>query len=100
LRISTPRTWTDRPGATTADPNLLLAAGYVNVQIDTATMEGANEAGRRAANAILAKADSPAKAARVYDLYQPPASAPSRAADAQAYANGLPNPFALPAPPG
>jgi uncharacterized protein with NAD-binding domain and iron-sulfur cluster len=99
LRISTPRTWTDRPGVTTAVPNLLLAADYVNVQIDTATMEGANEAGRRAANAIVAKAGSPAKPARVFDLYTPPEWEPYRAADAQAYALGLPNPFALPAPP-
>ena len=100
LRISTPGTWDDRPGATTAVPNLLLAADYVNVQIDTATMEGANEAGRRAANAIMAKAGSAAKPARVYDLYQPPEWEPYRAADEQAYANGLPNPLALPAPPG
>jgi uncharacterized protein with NAD-binding domain and iron-sulfur cluster len=99
LRISTPRTWSDRPGVTTALPNLLLAADYVNVQIDTATMEGANEAGRRAANAILAKAGSPAKPARVHDLYQPPEWEPVRAADAQAYAAGLPNPVGLPAPP-
>jgi uncharacterized protein with NAD-binding domain and iron-sulfur cluster len=100
LRISTPHTWSDRPGATTAVPNLLLAADYLNVQIDTATMEGANEAGRRAANAIVARAGSPAKPARVFDLYQPPEWEPVRAADAQAYARGLPNPIALPAPPG
>jgi uncharacterized protein with NAD-binding domain and iron-sulfur cluster len=99
LRISTPGTWHDRPGAATAVPNLLLAADYLNVAIDTATMEGANEAGRRAANAILAKADSPAKPATVFGLYQPPEWEPYRAADAQAYAHGLPNPFALPAPP-
>jgi uncharacterized protein with NAD-binding domain and iron-sulfur cluster len=99
LRISTPRTWIDRPGVTTAVPNFLLAVDYVNVQIDTATMEGANEAGRRAANAIVAKAGSAAKPARVFDLYTPPEWEPYRAADAQAYANGLPNPFAVPAPP-
>jgi uncharacterized protein with NAD-binding domain and iron-sulfur cluster len=99
LRISTPRTWSDRPGVTTALPNLLLAADYVNVQIDTATMEGANEAGRRAANAIVARAGSPAKPAHVFDLYTPPEWEPYRAADAQAYARGLPNPIGLPAPP-
>ena len=95
----TPRTWSDRPGVTTAVPNLLLAADYVDVQIDTATMEGANEAGRRAANAVVAKADSPAKPAHVFDLYKPPEWEPYRAADAQAYAIGLPNPIALPEPP-
>jgi uncharacterized protein with NAD-binding domain and iron-sulfur cluster len=99
LRISTPGTWNDRPGVTTAVPNLLLAADYVNVQIDTATMEGANEAGRRAANAIVARVGSPAKPARVFDLYTPPEWEPYREADAQAYARGLPNPIGLPAPP-
>jgi hypothetical protein len=100
LRISTPGTWSTRPDAVTAIPNLLLAADYVKVGIDTATMEGANEAARRAANAILAKADSPAAPARVYELYQPPEWEPYRAADAQAFASGLPNPLAVPAPPG
>src|SRR3954471_801031 len=65
LRISTPRTWNDRPGAATAIPNLMLAADYVKVGIDTATMEGANEAGRRAANAILDRSGSPRSPARV-----------------------------------
>jgi uncharacterized protein with NAD-binding domain and iron-sulfur cluster len=100
LYISTPNTWQDRPDAATAVPNLLLAADYVKVGIDTASMEGANDAGRRAANAILAKADSPAKHAGVYDLYRPPEWAPYQAADAEAYARGLPNPIGVPAPPG
>ena len=100
LRISTPNSWKDRPGVTTAVPNLLLAADYVKVSIDTASMEGANDAGRQAANAILAKTGSPSKPAPVYGLYQPPEWEPFRAADEQAYANGLPNPFAVPAPPG
>jgi uncharacterized protein with NAD-binding domain and iron-sulfur cluster len=98
LRISTPNTWKDRPGVATAVPNLLLAADYVKVAIDTATMEGANEAGRRAADAILAKADSPARSVPVYGLYQPPEWEPFRAADERAYALGLPNPIELPPP--
>ena len=36
-----------------AIPNLLLAADYVRTNTDLATMEGANEAARRAVNAIL-----------------------------------------------
>ncbi|MEA2438637.1 MAG: hypothetical protein QOH76_61 [Thermoleophilaceae bacterium] len=100
LYISTPGTWDDRPGAATAVPNLLLAADYVKVGIDTASMEGACDAGRRAANAILAKADSAAAPARVYGLYRPPEWEPYRAADAEAFARGLPNPIGLPAPPG
>jgi hypothetical protein len=100
LYISTPGTWDDRPDAATGVPNLLLAADYVKVGIDTASMEGACDAGRRAANAILAKADSPASPARVYSLYRAPEWDPYRAADARAYALGLPNPIGLPAPPG
>jgi 15-cis-phytoene desaturase len=42
-----------RPAAATQIPNLMLAADYVNTYTNLACMEGANEAGRRAANAIL-----------------------------------------------
>jgi uncharacterized protein with NAD-binding domain and iron-sulfur cluster len=100
LYISTPGTWKDRPDAATGVPNLMLAADYVKVGIDTASMEGACDAGRRAANAILAKADSPAPPAHVYGLYRPPEWEPFRAADEEAYRRGLPNPIGLPAPPG
>jgi uncharacterized protein with NAD-binding domain and iron-sulfur cluster len=100
LYISTPNTWHDRPDAGTAVPNLVLAADYVKVNVDTASMEGANDAGRRAANAILARADSAASPATVYDLYRPPEWEPFRAADEEAYSRGLPNPIGLPAPPG
>ena len=99
LYISTPGTWGDRPGAATHVRNLFLAADYVAVNIDTASMEGANDAGRRAANAILHAADSPRGAATVYDLYRPPEWEPFRAADREAYARGLPNALDVPAPP-
>ena len=42
-----------RPAAATQIPNLMLAADYVNTFTNLACMEGANEAGRRATNAIL-----------------------------------------------
>jgi uncharacterized protein with NAD-binding domain and iron-sulfur cluster len=42
-----------RPPAATQIPNLMLAADYVNTYTNLACMEGANEAGRRATNAIL-----------------------------------------------
>jgi uncharacterized protein with NAD-binding domain and iron-sulfur cluster len=100
LLISAVGTWTYRPETTTAIPNLFLAADYVRVNIDTATMDGANEAGRRATNAILSAADSPATPAAVNDLYTPPEWEPFRKADEQAYARGLPNVFEIPPPPG
>ena len=40
----------DRPDAATTIPNLFLAADYVRCDVDLATMEGANEAGRQAAD--------------------------------------------------
>src|SRR5262245_55869865 len=58
LMISTPTSTTDHPEATTEIPNLFLAAGYVPHRIDQASMEGAGEAGRRAANGILDATDS------------------------------------------
>lgn len=100
LLISAVGTWKYRPDATTAVPNLFLAADYVRVYIDTATMDGANEAGKRATNAILHAADSPSPPAFVNNLYQPPEWEPFRRADAEAYARGLPNPLDIPPPPG
>ena len=46
-------TWKLRPEATTAIPNLFLASDYVRTYTDLATMEGANEAARRAVNGLL-----------------------------------------------
>ncbi len=52
LLINTACSLNDRPKAHTAIQNLMLASDYVRTNVDLATMEGANEAGRRAANAI------------------------------------------------
>ena len=46
-----------------ADPNLFLAADFVRTHTDLATMEGANEAARRAVNGILAATGSARRAA-------------------------------------
>ena len=53
LLVNTAGSWADRPEAATAVPNLLLASDFVRTHTDLATMEGANEAARRAVNAIL-----------------------------------------------
>jgi uncharacterized protein with NAD-binding domain and iron-sulfur cluster len=100
LFIATPNAWKHRPGVRTAVPNLVLAGDYVNVSVDTACMEGANEAGRRAANAVLDAADSAATPASVRALYRPPEWEPLRRADELAWARGQRNAFDAPAPPG
>jgi uncharacterized protein with NAD-binding domain and iron-sulfur cluster len=53
LLINTPGSWKWRPEAVTAIGNLFLAGDYVRTYTDLATMEGANEAARRAVNGIL-----------------------------------------------
>ena len=53
LLLNRPGTRTLRPDVSTSIPNLFLAGDYVTTDTDLACMEGANEAGRRAVNAIL-----------------------------------------------
>ena len=77
LLINTAGSWVDRPDAVTRIPNLLLAADYVRTNTDLATMEGANEAARRAVNAILGRDEC-----RVFRLREPAVLRPARALDA------------------
>ncbi|HEX5618511.1 MAG TPA: FAD-dependent oxidoreductase [Solirubrobacteraceae bacterium] len=81
LLINTPGSWADRPDAATRIPNLLLAADYVRTYTDLATMEGANEAARRAVNAILDKTGSRAARCAIFRLREPPVLAPARKLD-------------------
>ena len=62
--MNTKGSWADRPDATTRIPNLFLAADYVRTYTDLATMEGANEAARRAVNGILDATHSQREALR------------------------------------
>jgi uncharacterized protein with NAD-binding domain and iron-sulfur cluster len=78
LLINTAGSWTDRPDAATAIPNLVLAADYVRTSTDLATMEGANEAARRAVNAILDATGSPARRCDVWPLREPAVLGPAR----------------------
>src|SRR5258707_1104638 len=58
LLINTAGSWANRPGWETPIDNLVLAGDYIRTSTDLATMEGANEAGRRAVNCILERAGS------------------------------------------
>ena len=53
LLVHPPGSYFDRPGADIGIENLFLASDYVKTNTDLASMEGANEAARRAVNAIL-----------------------------------------------
>jgi uncharacterized protein with NAD-binding domain and iron-sulfur cluster len=91
LLVNTIGSWERRPTARTKVPNLFLAGDYVQTDIDLATMEGANESGRAAVNALLDAAGSKAERAQMFKLYVPPEFAPSKAADAELYKAGQPN---------
>jgi geranylgeranyl pyrophosphate synthase/uncharacterized protein with NAD-binding domain and iron-sulfur cluster len=90
LLVNLVDTWALRPEATTAIPNLFLASDYVRTHTDLATMEGANEAARRAVNGLLdaVKFDGPRCA--LWPLREPEILAPWRLHDAARYEAGLP----------
>ena len=81
LLVNTAGSWDDRPDATTRIANLFLAADFVRTHTDLATMEGANEAARRAVNAILDQTGSRAARCGVWPLQEPPLFAAAKAAD-------------------
>jgi uncharacterized protein with NAD-binding domain and iron-sulfur cluster len=81
LLVNTAGSWADRPDAVTRIPNLFLASDYVRTHTDLATMEGANEAARRAVNGILDAAGSAAPRCEIWPLREPAAFAPARALD-------------------
>jgi uncharacterized protein with NAD-binding domain and iron-sulfur cluster len=91
LLVNTVGSWEKRPQARTKVPNLFLAGDYVQTDVDLATMEGANESGRAAVNALLEAAGSNAKPCTMYKLYDPPEFEAAKAADAELYRQGLPN---------
>ncbi len=91
LLVNTAGSWKDRPESRTRIPNFFLAGDFVRTGIDLATMEGANESGRKAANAILLSAGSNAAPAATFKLWENPALAPLRKTDALLYKLGLPN---------
>ncbi len=90
LLVNLVNTWRLRPDAVTKIPNLFLASDYVRTYTDLATMEGANEAARRAVNGILDAAGSDAPACQLWPLREPEVLAPLRAYDAGRYSQGLP----------
>jgi 15-cis-phytoene desaturase len=95
LLVHPPGAWEARPEAASAVPNLCLASDYVRTNTDLASMEGACEAGRRAANAILDRVGSRAPRAAIWPLEEPASLEPWKRLDAELYQRGLPHLFEL-----
>jgi 15-cis-phytoene desaturase len=68
LLVHPPGSWFDRPGADLRIDNLFLASDYVKTNTDLASMEGANEAARRAVNAILETDASAERPCRIWSM--------------------------------
>ncbi len=99
LFIQPPSSWDLRPDSATAIPNLFLAGDWVRTNINVTTMEGANEGGRQAANALLDAAGSNAPRAKLHELFRPPEMERWKDIDRDRYGRGLPHVFDTDAPP-
>jgi uncharacterized protein with NAD-binding domain and iron-sulfur cluster len=93
LLINTVGSWQARPSATIAIPNLVLASDYVRTETDLATMEGANEAARRAVNGILDAVGSDSPRCAVWPATEPVIFAPWQELDRLRFRLGQPNLF-------
>jgi uncharacterized protein with NAD-binding domain and iron-sulfur cluster len=93
LLINTVDSWKVRPTARTGIGNLFMAGDFCRTNVDLATMEGANESGRQAANAILAESGRPGTPSAIYKLHRPPEWEALKLVDKQMYKLGLKNAF-------
>lgn len=91
LMINTAGTLQYRPEASTEIPNLFLASDYVRTYTDLACMEAANEAARRAVNAILDSAGSTSPRCAIWPLQEPEVFKPLRDYDQLRFSLGLPH---------
>jgi uncharacterized protein with NAD-binding domain and iron-sulfur cluster len=89
LLVNTRGSLSSRPDAVTQISNFFLAADFVRTYTDLATMEGANEAARRAVNGILKASHSRAKCCAVRKLHEPDLLIPARFLDQLRWRLGL-----------
>ncbi|WP_405437171.1 FAD-dependent oxidoreductase [Streptomyces avidinii] len=85
----------NRPGAGTRIPNFFLSGDYVAVDIDLATMEGANASARAAVNCLLDRDGSPAPRCTVRPMYRAPELEAVKRHDLWRHRIGLRNVFDL-----
>jgi uncharacterized protein with NAD-binding domain and iron-sulfur cluster len=89
LLVNNKNTWILRPYAYTDISNFFLASDYVKTNTDLATMEGANEAARRAVNGILNHSKYKGSYCKVWNLHEPWYLTILRYKDKKRYAAGL-----------
>lgn len=89
LLVNEINTWSIRNDSRTSISNLFLASDYVRSFTDLATMEGANEAARRATNNIIDVSGSKAKYCKIWDIHEPKWLLFSKYLDKRRYKKGL-----------
>lgn len=90
LLVNTVNSWALRPTASTHIHNMFLASDYVRTNTDLATMEGANEAARRATNCIIDADGNKSSYAQVFEFYEPWVFDLMKWQDLRRYKKGLP----------
>ncbi|MFE3579559.1 hydroxysqualene dehydroxylase [Streptomyces vinaceus] len=95
LLIHPTGTFHNRPTAGTRIPNFFLSGDYVAVDIDLATMEGANASARAAVNALLERDGSAAQRCAVLAMYRAPELESFKRHDLWRHRLGLRNVFDL-----
>ena len=88
LFINEVNSWVKRPDVEIGVPNMLLASDYIRTYTDVACMEAANEAARRAVNALLKMTGSEAEPCQLWKLHEPDIFAPFRWHDAKRFKEG------------
>jgi uncharacterized protein with NAD-binding domain and iron-sulfur cluster len=90
LLVNSINTWGLRPTASTDIPNMFLASDYVRTNTDLATMEGANEAARRAVNCIIDADGHKTDYAQIFEFNDPWFFSLMKWWDMRRYEKGLP----------
>jgi uncharacterized protein with NAD-binding domain and iron-sulfur cluster len=90
LLVNKINTWKLRPEAQTEIKNLKLASDYVRTYTDLATMEGANEAARRAVNSLLENEKYKGELCGVWPMKEPDLLRVYRWYDEKRFKKGLP----------
>ena len=95
LLVHPPGSWALRPDAGTEIRNLVLAGDYIRTYTDLASMEGANEAARRAVNVILQRSGADMPKVELWPLREPERFEPWKRLDERLYHMGQRHLFEL-----